>query len=129
RLRGAGVYYAAMPTDVERSRDEDVIVVGGGTSAGQAATQLASRARSVRVVVRGPALKSTMSAYLVDRIERSPRIEVMTETEVFAVHGSATVDAVSLRDPRDGNVTEVPATAVFVMIGAEPCTEATTGML
>jgi thioredoxin reductase (NADPH) len=70
-----------------------------------------------------------MSAYLVDRIERSPRIEVITDTEVSAVHGSATVESVSLRDRRDGGVTQVPATAVFVMIGAEPCTEATTGML
>src|SRR5579871_649537 len=61
RFRGAGVYHAAMPTDVERCRGEDVVVVGGGNSAGQAATQLASRARSVRVVVRGKALKSTMS--------------------------------------------------------------------
>ena len=129
RFRGAGVYHAAMATDAERCRDEDVIVVGGGNSAGQAATHLASRARSVRVVVRGAALKSTMSHYLVDRIERSPRIEVMTETEVSAVHGSATVERVTLVDRRDGSVQDVTATAVFVMIGADPCTEAATGIL
>jgi thioredoxin reductase (NADPH) len=76
-----------VPTDAERCGDEDVIVVGGGNSAGQAAVHLASWARSVRVVVRGEALSSTMSRYLIDRIERSPRIEVMTETEVAAVHG------------------------------------------
>ncbi len=128
RFRGAGVYHAAMPTDAERCRDEDVIVVGGGNSAGQAAVHLASRARSVRIVVRGKALKSTMSHYLVDRIERSPRIEVMTETEITAVHGTATVETVSLRNG-DGGVKQVPSTAVFVMIGAAPCTEATTGML
>ena len=118
RFRGAGVYHAAMPTDAERCRDEDVIVVGGGNSAGQAAVHLASRARSVRVVVRGKALKSTMSHYLVDRIERSPRIEVMTETEITAVHGTATVETVSLRNG-DGSVKQVPSTAVFVMIGAD----------
>jgi thioredoxin reductase (NADPH) len=129
RFRGAGVYHAAMATDAERCRDEDVIVVGGGNSAGQAATHLASRARSVRVVVRGAALKSTMSHYLVDRIERSPRIEVMTETEVSAVHGSATVESVALVDRRDGSMQDVTATAVFVMIGADPCTEAATGIL
>ena len=100
RFRGAGVYHAAMATDAERCRDEDVVVVGGGNSAGQAAVHLASRARSVRIVVRGKALKSTMSHYLVDRIERSPRIEVMTETEVAAVHGTATVESVSLRERR-----------------------------
>src|SRR6202022_929722 len=70
-----------------------------------------------------------MSQYLIDRIDRSPRIEVMTETEVSAVHGSATVESVSLRDRRDGRVAEVAATAMFVMIGADPCTEAATGML
>jgi thioredoxin reductase (NADPH) len=129
RFRGAGVYHAAMPTDAERSRDEDVIVVGGGNSAGQAAIHLSSRARSVRIVVRGPALSSTMSRYLIDRIERAPRIEVMTETEVTAVHGTATVESVDLRDRRSGTVTSVSATAVFVMIGATPCTEAAHGTL
>jgi thioredoxin reductase (NADPH) len=129
RFRDAGVYHAAMPTDVERSRDEDVIVVGGGNSAGQAATQLASRARSVRVVVRGTALKSTMSSYLLDRIESSPRIEVMTETELVAVQGSATVESATLLDRRDGTAEQVACSAVFVMIGGDPCTESATAML
>jgi thioredoxin reductase (NADPH) len=93
RFRGAGVYHAAMATDAERCRGEDVIVVGGGNSAGQAAVHLSTRARSVRIVVRGKALKS-----------------------------------VSLRGA-DGNVERVHATAVFVMIGATPCTEAATGIL
>jgi thioredoxin reductase (NADPH) len=128
RFRGAGVYHAAMASDAERCRDEDVIVVGGGNSAGQAAVHLARRARSVRVVVRGHALKSTMSSYLVDRIEGSPKIEVMTGTEVTAVHGTATVESASLRNG-DGSVRQVETTSVFVMIGASPCTEATTGML
>jgi thioredoxin reductase (NADPH) len=129
RFRGAGVYHAAMPTDAERCRDEDVIVVGGGNSAGQAATHLATRARSIRIVVRGKSLKPTMSHYLLDRIKRSPRIEVITETELIAVHGSATVESVTLRDRRDGGVEQVPTTAVFVMIGGEPCSEAATGIL
>ncbi len=129
RFRGAGVYHWAMATDAERCRGEDVIVVGGGNSAGQAAVHLSHLARSVRVVVRGTALKSTMSQYLVDRIERTSNIEVMTETEVAAVHGKAALDTVSLRDRRDGSTRQVAATAVFVMIGAEPCTEAAGGML
>ena len=129
RFRGAGVYHAMMATDAERSRGEDVIVVGGGNSAGQAATHLARLARSVRVVVRGKALKSTMSHYLVERIESSPRIEVMTETEVSAVHGSETVESVTLVDRRDGSSEQVPCTAVFVMIGADPCTESARGLL
>jgi thioredoxin reductase (NADPH) len=129
RFRGAGVYHAAMATDAERARDEDVIVVGGGNSAGQAAIHLSSRARSVRIVVRGEALSSTMSRYLIDRVERSPRIEVMTETELTAVHGTATVESVDLRERRSGTITPVSATAVFVMIGATPCTEAAQGTL
>ncbi|HZO77586.1 MAG TPA: FAD-dependent oxidoreductase [Solirubrobacteraceae bacterium] len=129
RFRGAGVYHAAMGINAERCRDEDVVVVGGGNSAGQAAVYLAQRARSVRVVVRGPTLKATMSQYLVDRIKRSRVIEVMTETEVIGVNGSATVESVTVADRRDGTTNEIPSTAVFVMIGADPCTEAITGML
>ena len=82
-----GLYHAAMPADAERFRDEDVLVVGGGNSAGQVATHLARHARSVRVAVRGEGLSSTMSRYLVDRIELSPRIEVLPGTEVVALHG------------------------------------------
>jgi thioredoxin reductase (NADPH) len=129
RFRGAGVYHAAMSTDAERSRDKDVVVVGGGNSAGQAAVHLASRARSVRVLVRGETLKSTMSHYLRDRIERSPRIEVMTQAELTAVHGSTTVESITVRDRRDGTTEEVDCTAVYVMIGADPCTEASDGVL
>jgi thioredoxin reductase (NADPH) len=128
RFTGAGIYHAAMSTDAERSRGKDVIVVGGGNSAGQAAINLASRARSVRVVVRGKELKSTMSHYLVDRIKSSPRIEVMTETEIAAVNGTATVETATLRRA-DGSTEEVDCMAVYVMIGAEPCTEASDGML
>jgi thioredoxin reductase (NADPH) len=128
RFRGAGVYHAAMPHDAERFRDEDVVVVGGGNSAGQAAVHLASGARSVRVVVRGKGLSSSMSRYLIDRIEAAPRIEVITETAVVAVHGTETVESVSLRD-RAGSIRPVSATAVFVMIGAVPCTEAVAGKL
>jgi thioredoxin reductase (NADPH) len=129
RFRGAGVYHAAMSTDAKRARDKDVIVVGGGNSAGQAAAHLARAARSVRIIVRGKALKSTMSHYLVDRIERSPQIEVMTETEITAVQGTATVESVVLRDNRDASTQQVDCTAVYVMIGADPCTEASEGML
>ncbi len=128
RFRGAGVYHAAMPTDAERAQDKDVIVIGGGNSAGQAAASLAKGARSVRVIVRGAALKSTMSRYLVERVERSPTIEVMTETEVVALHGTATVESATLQSA-DGSRQEVDTSAVYVMIGADPCTEASEGML
>ncbi|MDX6535964.1 MAG: thioredoxin reductase [Gaiellales bacterium] len=129
RFSGAGVYHAVMARDAERCRGEDVIVVGGGNSAGQAATHLALLARSVRLVVRAGKLKSTMSQYLVDRIESSPRIEVVAETEVTAVRGLESVEAVTLANRGDGTRREVPCTAVFVMIGAEPCTDSARGLL
>src|SRR5919199_2461406 len=80
RFTGAGVYHAAMPTDAERCRGQDVIVVGGGNSAGQAALHLSRGARSVRVVIRGAGLATTMSRYLVERIESRPNIELLTGT-------------------------------------------------
>jgi thioredoxin reductase (NADPH) len=128
RFHGAGVYHAAMATDTERARDKDVIVIGGGNSAGQAAVSLSRKARSVRVIVRGKALRSTMSRYLVERVERSPRIEVLTETEVVALHGTAVVESVTLQ-ASDGAREDVDTSTVYVMIGADPCTEVSEGML
>jgi thioredoxin reductase (NADPH) len=129
RLTGAGVFHAAMPSDAKRCRNQDVIVVGGGNSAGQAIVQLASLARSVRVVVRGAGLSSTMSRYLVDRIENARNIEVMTETEVAAAHGDGRLEAVDLRRRGEDAVQRVETTTMFVMIGADPCTEMVEGML
>ncbi len=118
-----------MPADNKRYRDQDVLVVGGGNSAGQAAMHMAQYARSVRVAVRGDALSRTMSRYLVDRIERSSRIEVLTRTELTRINGMSTMESVTLRDGTSGSESDVPVAAVFVMIGAEPCTEAATAML
>lgn len=128
RFRDAGLYHAAMPADAERFQDEDVVVVGGGNSAGQAATHLARHARGVRMVVRGAALSATMSSYLVQRVTRHPRIEVLTGTEVVGVHGRRSVEEVTLR-AHDGREQRVAARAVFAMIGADPCTDAATGVL
>ena len=118
-----------MASDAERCRGEDVIVVGGGNSAGQAAVHLSRAARSVRVVIRGAGLAATMSRYLVERIESRPNIEIITRTEVSAVHGDGRLEHADLRSRADGNVERVAVSAVFVMIGAEPCTEAVQTML
>ncbi len=129
RFAGAGIYYAAMATDAERCRGEDVIVVGGGNSAGQAAVHLSNGARSVRVVVRSDGLAATMSRYLLERLESRPNIEIVTGTEISAVHGDDGLEHADLRDRADGSVERVPVSAIFVMIGAEPCTEAVHMML
>jgi thioredoxin reductase (NADPH) len=129
QFTGAGVYHAVMATDAERCRGEDVIVVGGGNSAGQAAVHLARMARSVRVVIRGEGLAATMSRYLVARIESRPNIEIVTRTEVSAVYGDGRLEHADLRGRDDGNVERVAVSAVFVMIGADPCTEAVSTML
>ncbi len=129
RFTGAGVYHAVMATDAERCRGEDVIVVGGGNSAGQAAIHLSRAARSVRVIVRDEGLASTMSRYLVERIESRANIEIITHTELAAVHGDGRLDHADLRSRADRNVERVAVSAVFVMIGADPCTEAVHTML
>ncbi len=129
RFTGAGVYHAAMASDAERCRDEDVIVVGGGNSAGQAAAHLSRTARSVRVVIRGDGLAATMSRYLLDRLEARPNVEIRTRTEVSAVHGNGSLESADLRDRDSGDVERVDISAVFVMIGADPCTEAVHMML
>ena len=129
RFTGAGVYHAAMASDAERCRDEDVIVVGGGNSAGQAAAHLSRTARSVRVVIRGDGLAATMSRYLLDRLEARPNVEIRTRTEVSAVHGNGSLESADLRDRDNGDVERVDISAVFVMIGADPCTEAVHMML
>ncbi len=129
RFTDAGVYHAAMASDAERCRGEDVIVVGGGNSAGQAAVHLSRAARSVRVVIRGTALAVTMSRYLLERIEARPNIEVIAGTELSAVHGEERLEHADLRSRVDGTVERVAVSAVFVMIGADPCTEAVHMML
>jgi thioredoxin reductase (NADPH) len=104
-------------------------VVGGGNSAGQAAVHLSRRARSVRMVLRGDNVSATMSRYLLNRIERTANIEVVPNTEVAAVHGNGELGAVSLRESGNGRVQRVPTSAIFVMIGAKPCTDFVGSML
>jgi thioredoxin reductase (NADPH) len=129
RFTGAGVYNIASATDARRCEGQDVIVVGGGNSAGQAAVHLSRRARSVRIVIRRDSLAATMSRYLLDRIERAPNIEIVPRSEIAAVHGNGTLESVSLVDAGNGHTERVDAVAVFVMIGADPCTEAVGSML
>jgi thioredoxin reductase (NADPH) len=123
QLTGAGVYYGASLTEAISCRDDTVFIVGAGNSAGQAALYLAQFASKVTILVRGDSLAAKMSQYLVDRIEDLPMIEVKVNTEVTAVHGQNNLQAVTYRNHQtDEEVTEA-AVALFIFVGAIPCTE------
>jgi len=121
RFEGAGVYYGATFMEAQLCRGEEVIVVGGGNAAGQAAVFLARAARRVHLLVRSAGLADSMSRYLVRRIEESPDIVLRTRTEVVALEGERHVERVHWRDGT-GTVEGHPIRHVFVMTGAEPST-------
>jgi thioredoxin reductase (NADPH) len=121
-LVGAGVFYGAAGSETTAMASRDVFVVGAGNSAGQAALHLARNARHVTLVVRRDNLPHSMSDYLIKEIEATPAITVRLETEVIDAHGSDRLDGLTLRDKRSGRAQRVPADALFVLIGGEPCT-------
>ena len=129
RFEGAGIYYAATAMEAELCGEQEIVVVGGGNSAGQAAVFLARSAKHVHMLVRGTGLAATMSDYLVQRIERSDRITLYPHSEVTALAGDASLRSVTWTDRQSARETTRPATSVFVMIGAEPNTQWAAGCL
>lgn len=115
-----GLYYAATPMESLLCRAREIIVVGGGNSAGQAAVFLSGVAKHVHHIIRGPSLESTMSQYLISRIERSPHITLYTDSEIETLEGESTLASVTWMNRKTGEKTTRPVTSVFVMIGAEP---------
>ena len=115
-----GFYYAATAMESLLCRERDIIVVGGGNSAGQASVFLSGVARHVHHIIRGASLESTMSQYLISRIERSPHITLYTDTEIAGLEGKAALEFVTWANRRTGESVRRPISAVFVMIGAEP---------
>jgi len=122
RFHGAGVYYGATPLESQLCRGEDVIVVGGGNSAGQAAVFLSQSARRVVMLVRAGGLAESMSRYLIRRIEQIPTIDLQTHCEITAVEGTAHLERVRWRDAESGSESQEPIRHVFVMTGAVPAT-------
>src|SRR3712207_4741577 len=120
QLVGAGVHYGAAMTAAREMEDQDVFVVGGGNSAGQAAVHLARFARSVTILVRRPDLAETMSSYLIGEIAYNPRISVRTCTTVVGGGGEGRLEWLELRDVRTGETERVPAYGLFLLLGAEP---------
>ena len=115
-----GLYYAATAMESLLCRDREIIVVGGGNSAGQASVFLSGIAKHVRHIIRGPSLESSMSQYLISRVERSPHITLDTDTEITGLDGKAALEFVTWTNRRTGVSVRKPISSVFVMIGAEP---------
>jgi thioredoxin reductase (NADPH) len=122
-LVGAGIYYGAVTAEAAACRDQEVYVLGGGNSAGQAAVFLSRFARRVTILTRDESLDETMSRYLVERIERAPNITVRPRTTVEDATGRGRLESLVIRDLATGEQRRVPAQALFVFIGAAPRTE------
>ena len=123
RLTGAGIYYGAATTEAPSCQDEEVYVVGGANSAGQAAMHFSRYAQKVRMLVRGDGLSATMSHYLIDQISSTPNIEVISQTEVIGVDGGEKLESITLANRKSGEEVSVPASMLFIFIGAQPRTD------
>lgn len=123
-FEGRGVWYWASPIEAQFCSRQEVALVGGGNSAGQAAVYLADHAAKVRVLVRGEGLAATMSSYLIDRIAANPRIELMPFTEITALNGDQNgLASIAWRNRRSGEEVEAPIRNLFLFIGADPASE------
>lgn len=121
-FEGAGIYYAATEVEARLCRKADVVVVGGGNSAGQAAMFLAETSRRVHLCSRGPDLGHSMSQYLISRLGHAPNVRIHTDSQIACLYGDGHLEAVEVVC-RDGGMERLAARAVFVMIGADPCTD------
>jgi thioredoxin reductase (NADPH) len=122
-LVGAGVYYGGPATEARACQGQDVVVIGAGNSAGQAATSLAKHAASVSIVVRGQGLRDSMSQYLITQIGKTGNIAVRPGTEIIDGGGRGRLQTLTLRHRQTGATEVMSASALFVMIGNEPHTE------
>ena len=123
RFEGVGVYYAATALEGQICRNETVVVVGSGNSAGQAAMFLSDGAKKVLLVIRGDDITKKMSDYLARRVQAQPNIEILYRTEVRKMFGDQRLEQVELENAKTGERQTVKTPAVFSMIGARPCTE------
>ena len=129
RLQGAGVYYGGGATEALSCKGEIVYVVGGANSAGQAAMNFCKYAERVVILVRGSSLASTMSRYLIDQIKAMPNIQLWAHASVAEVHGESHLEEISVLCSDTNKVDRVPASAMFIFIGAQPRTEWLAGVV
>jgi thioredoxin reductase (NADPH) len=129
QFQGVGIYYAATYIEAQLCKDEDIVIVGGGNSAGQAAVFLASSCRHVHLLVRSNGLAESMSRYLIRRIEDTPNITLRTRTEITALEGDTRLEQVTWHCALDGRTETLPIHHVFLMTGAVPNTNWLEGCL
>jgi thioredoxin reductase (NADPH) len=122
RFLGVGIYYAATFIEAQLCKDEDIVIVGGGNSAGQAAVFLSNSCRHVHLLVRGKGLSESMSRYLIRRIEDTPNITLRTSTEITALEGDANLEHVTWHCSSNNQTTTSPIHHIFLMTGAVPNT-------
>lgn len=123
RLKGAGVYYGAAKTEAIACTNEEVYIVGGANSAGQAAMYFSKYASKVNMLVRGDSLDKYMSKYLIDQIEDTQNIRVLLNSYIVNVKGETNLEGITIANTHTDNVQSVPATSLFIFIGAVPCTD------
>jgi len=123
RFEGAGVYYAATPNEAQMCRGSDVVLVGGGNSAGQAAVYLSQNVRKVFLLIRGDDLCKSMSSYLAHRIVNTPNIEILRCTEVLRMNGDRHLSSVEILNKTTGEKRTLATNALFSFIGATPRTD------
>jgi thioredoxin reductase (NADPH) len=129
RLQGAGVYYGGGATEAISCKGEIIYVIGGANSAGQAAMNFAKYAEKVFILVRGSSLSSTMSQYLIDQIKETPNIQVWPHASVAEAHGTTRLEEISVLCSDSNKLERVPATAMFIFIGALPRTDWLAGVV
>lgn len=128
-FEGAGLYYAATESEGRYCKGAHAVIIGGGNSAGQAAMFLSRSAKHVRLLVRGNSLAASMSKYLSSRLEADPAITIEYGAEVVGLHGETQLEAVTIRNVRDGAERTLPTCALFVMVGAAPNTQWLSGLV
>jgi thioredoxin reductase (NADPH) len=129
RFQEAGVYYGASLSEAGLCSGEDVYVVGGANSAGQAAVYFSRFARSVTILIRGDSLEKGMSQYLIDQISEIPNIRVETQSEVVEVHGDGHLESITIANHATEGIRTENTSALFIFIGAMPCTAWLRGQL
>lgn len=122
KFEGQGVYHGATHIEAQLCSDEEVVVVGGGNSAGQAAVYLSQTSSKVHMLVRSGQLSDTMSRYLIQRIEENPKIQVHYNTQIIKLQGASALECVTWRNDSTGETSAHPIHHVFIMTGASPCT-------